>query len=91
MNSTPRLTERSLPELRRLAWLVDVAANRQPVTVRCLTRSLALVWMLRRRGVDADFHIGVGLGADHLEAHAWVEWKGEVLNEPFDGLHATVL
>ena len=73
--------ETTRERLKRLAWLVDVAANRQPWRVRCLTRSLALGRMLRRRGVPAEVRIGVRRG-EELQAHAWVEWQGEVLHDP---------
>jgi hypothetical protein len=79
--------------LRRLAWLVDAAADRQPVTVRCLTRSIALAWMLRRRGLNPDVRIGVRRREDRLEAHAWVECQGEVLSQPasWEGPFALIL
>jgi hypothetical protein len=71
----------SLPQLQRVAWLVNVAANRQPVTVRCLARSMALLWMLRHRGLDADLRIGFKRPEGGLEAHAWVEWQGYPLDD----------
>ncbi len=71
----------SLPQVRRVAWLVDVAANRQPVIVRCLARSLALAWMLRRRGLNPEFRIGVKRDGDGVDAHAWVEWRGHYLQD----------
>ncbi len=72
----------TLERLRRVAWLVDVAANRQPVTIQCLTRSLALAWMLYRRGVDVELRLGVRRPGDQLEAHCWLEWRGQVLHDP---------
>ncbi len=72
----------SREQWERLAWLVDVAANRQPWRVRCLTRSLTLVRMLRRRGVPAEVRIGVRRGEAEWQAHAWVEWQGRVLHDP---------
>ena len=50
----------------------------------CLTRSLLLVWLLRRRGVSTDLRIGVRLSQGNLEAHAWVEHEGSAINEASD-------
>jgi hypothetical protein len=41
----------------------------------CLSKSVALAWMLRREGVDAAVRIGVST-AGEFEAHAWVEATG---------------
>ena len=41
----------------------------------CLSKSVALAWMLRREGVDAAVRIGVRT-AGAFEAHAWVEASG---------------
>ena len=66
----------------RQAWLVNVAANRFPAPMRCLARSLALARLLARRGVATDLKIGVRRETGQLEAHAWVEWQGQTLNDP---------
>ncbi|MGH9690435.1 MAG: lasso peptide biosynthesis B2 protein [Candidatus Acidiferrales bacterium] len=50
----------------------------------CLERSLALWWLLRRRGIPAELRIGGRKENDQFEAHAWVEWNGAVLSEPGD-------
>ena len=47
----------------------------------CLPKSLALAWMLRRRGVSAAVRIGVRT-AGGFEAHAWVEVEGVALPAP---------
>ena len=45
----------------------------------CLTKSLALAWLLRRNGVAATVRIGVSTG-EGFAAHAWVECDGAALN-----------
>lgn len=50
-----------------------------PWSGRCLARSLALWWALKRRGVDASLHLGVRRTAGTFEAHAWVAYEGRVL------------
>ncbi len=53
-------------------------------TPNCLERSLALWWLLRRDGIDAELHIGAAKRDGRFEAHAWVEWDGQVLNDSAD-------
>jgi hypothetical protein len=40
--------------------------------------------MLRQRGLDADICLGVRGGKSHLDSHAWVEYRGQPLNNPDD-------
>jgi hypothetical protein len=79
----PRSSEdEDLTGHRRLAWLVDAAARNHVVAMTCLRRSLTLQKMLKRRGVQAQVVIGVRKDADKpLDAHAWVELQGAVLND----------
>lgn len=58
----------------------DVVA-RHPVSTNCLHRALALHFVLVRRGVDAQFRIGIRREAPHFPGHAWVEAAGVALNE----------
>jgi hypothetical protein len=66
---------------RRIARLVSIAARHGPYRASCLRQSLALWWLLRRRGVAADLRIGVRREQNQLQAHAWVEHDGEALND----------
>src|SRR5579864_55413 len=67
--------------VREIASLVVSAARRAPGDHTCLHRSLALWWMLRRRGFDGRLRMGVRKGDTAFEAHAWVEYAGEVVND----------
>lgn len=58
---------------------VVTAAVFCPGRVECLEQSLALYWILRRRGVPADLVFGVQTMP--FGAHAWVEYRGEPINE----------
>ena len=55
-----------------------------PSTPNCLERSITLWWLLRREGIDGELHIGARKDGAKFEAHAWVEWRGEVLNDGSD-------
>jgi hypothetical protein len=60
-----------------------------PTDTRCLMRSLVLVGVLARRGIDCTLVLGVRPGGD-FAAHAWVERNGQTVlgahSEPFERL-----
>jgi hypothetical protein len=84
----PRL---SLDDAVRIASLANIAALHSPFPATCLTRSLLLGWMLRRRGVASQLRLGVRLTEGVLDAHAWVEYAGIPINDRLDviGQYAT--
>ena len=67
-----------------LAEAVNIAARHTPFHTTCLTRSLLLYWLLRRRGVSSELRIGVNLSSGTLKAHAWVECAGQPVNDRTD-------
>jgi hypothetical protein len=48
----------------------------------CLEESLALWYLLGRQNISSRIRIGVRRQAGKFEAHAWVEYEGEALNQP---------
>jgi len=67
---------------RESAEAVNLVAGRAVVGARCLGRSLVLWFILRRRGIDAEFVIGADAPRKgELEAHAWVEVAGVPVND----------
>jgi len=66
---------------RRVSAAVDAGLGLLPVRVTCLRRSMTLLRELDRLRLEAAMHIGVKRGADALEAHAWVQVGGEVIND----------
>lgn len=71
----------ALPDLQSLGEAVNIAARHTPFPATCLTRSLLLGWLLRRRGVTSELRIGVRLNQGVLDAHAWVECEGVPVND----------
>jgi hypothetical protein len=65
----------------RIAGAVRSAERNGLGTPNCLERSLTLWWLLQRVGIEAELHIGARKNEARFEAHAWVEVRGEVLNE----------
>jgi hypothetical protein len=67
-------------QVRRARHVIRYAAKHGPYRGNCLSRSLVLWWLLRRRGIESDLRIGVRRDAENLDAHAWVEYQGRPLN-----------
>ena len=74
----------SLPEVTGLGRAVNIAARLTPFPATCLTRSLLLVWLLRRHGMTCELRIGVQLREGVFRAHAWVERDGMPVNDRAD-------
>lgn len=74
----------AIARARRLGGLVAAAARRLPGHPACLTRSVTLWYLLRRRGLPATLRLGVRTADAQLEAHAWVELGGQVVNDAAD-------
>jgi hypothetical protein len=79
------ISESVLDRCRVMARVEQSVARRLPFQSNCLDRSLALWWMLRRRGVAAEMHIGGRKVAANFEAHAWVEAGGNALPNGDEG------
>ncbi len=65
----------------RYSTMFNLIKERKGVNGRCLSRSLAMRVLLRRKGIEADLKIGVSLRSGAMEAHAWLEKDGRVLND----------
>jgi hypothetical protein len=66
------------------ARAVAIAGALYPGRALCLEQSLVLYWCLRRRGVDAALRLGVQ--PRPFAAHAWVEYRGRLVNENEESL-----
>jgi hypothetical protein len=64
-----------------IARLVSTASRHTPLANSCLHRSLALWWMLGRRGFGSTLQFGARKRDGVFEAHAWVERAGRVISE----------
>ncbi|MFZ0882216.1 MAG: lasso peptide biosynthesis B2 protein [Candidatus Acidiferrales bacterium] len=64
-----------------IARLEAAAARNVLFQPSCLEQSLVLWWLLRRRGIAAEVRIGARKDSDRFEAHAWVEFDSQVLND----------
>ncbi|MCP9929788.1 lasso peptide biosynthesis B2 protein [Cyanobium sp. AMD-g] len=74
----------SLDAAAHMGRLVNSVAHFVLPADNCLTRSLYLQWLLRRRGILGDLLLGVQLENGQLRAHAWVEVAGYPVNDAQD-------
>lgn len=63
---------------------VQRATHLHIVPMLCLPQSVAISWMLARRGIACEFVIGARPKEGQLDAHAWVEREGVPINSPLD-------
>jgi hypothetical protein len=80
-SASPVEAESAQAYARNLARLIGIASRHGPYHATCLRQSLALWWLLRRKGLAADLRVGVGRRDAAVDAHAWVELEGRVLND----------
>jgi hypothetical protein len=76
--------EKVVQQARRIARMVKIAASHGPYRATCLPQSLTLWLLLRRRGIASSLRIGVRKEISRLDAHAWVEIDGIVVNDRMD-------
>jgi Transglutaminase-like superfamily len=84
LQGSSTLPEPDPAEVRPMVAAVDAGLGLLPVAPTCLRRSVTLLRELRRRGLGATMHIGVRKTENKVEAHAWVEVAGEVVNDDPD-------
>jgi hypothetical protein len=73
-------------ETTEVCRMVLAAARYSFMQTSCLERSLALGWLLARRGIATQLRIGARKSQGKFEAHAWVERNGSAIGQP-DGTH----
>ena len=68
-------------DVHRLTRFVVVAYEILPIPTTCLRRSLVLHGLLERRAVRSRVCFGVARTGEALDAHAWIECDGIVIDE----------
>lgn len=83
--SPPQIQADRRTEIRgKLVSAMNAVERNGPWRPNCLERSLALWWLLQLKGVDGELLVGGRMNLGRFEAHAWVEWEGQVLNDSTD-------
>lgn len=79
VQAVPQSTLLAPETVRTTERAVAMAGALYPGRALCLEQSLVLYYLLRRRGVAVTYCQGVI--PRPFEAHAWVEYQGEVIND----------
>jgi hypothetical protein len=79
VGSTPATASLDLDTVRNAERVVATAGALYPGRALCLEQSLVLYYLLRRQGVRVTYCQGVR--PQPFEAHAWIEYRGEVIND----------
>lgn len=70
--------------IHRTLLLLRLVMRYAPHRGNCLSQSLTLWWLLQQQGIASDLRIGVRQEKEVLQAHAWIEYKGQPLNDSSD-------
>ena len=81
VTSEPASESEGMQRGGEIARIVEIAAGHGVYKATCLRRSLLVWWFLRREGIQSQIRFGVRMTGQRLEAHAWVECNGIVLND----------
>ena len=74
----PTLPENQI-SISKIVWAVNVATRYMPGSAKCLARALTTQVLMNSYGYHPELRIGVAKGeGGTLEAHAWIEYQGQV-------------
>lgn len=62
--------------------MVGIAARFGLYRANCLRKALVSWWMLAKRGIHVEIHIGVNKKGGSFAAHAWIKHGDRVLGDP---------
>ena len=82
LNSLPNAANSSSEPVFKTNRMIRAAVRYSPLHFTCLEESLCLWYLLRKQGISSQLRIGVRKANGKLEAHAWVEYAGEAVNQP---------
>lgn len=80
VDRSPSETE-NIQQAQEIARIVSIAARHGLYKATCLRRSLLVWWFLRGLGIQSRICFGVRKMDHQLEAHAWVEYQGVIVND----------
>lgn len=69
-------------QIKRIWQLVDMASRNHILTITCLRRSLVAQRLISKQGIPVELHFGVKKDNGRIQAHAWLEYQGQVIGDP---------
>lgn len=77
--SVPQASDPDIVTVTQVERAVAMAGAMYPGRAKCLEQSLVLYYLLRSQGVGVNCRLGVQ--PFPFQAHAWIEYRGEVVND----------
>ena len=77
-----RESEDPTRQIKRIWQLVDMASRNHILTITCLRRSLVAQRLLNQQGIPVELRFGVKKDSGRIQAHAWLEYQGQVIGDP---------
>ncbi len=77
------MTSQEIKVAERAARWTNAAARRPVPWARCLQRSLAVAMWLESKQMKPEIQFGVRKEGGVLAAHAWVVYKGNIVNDDY--------
>jgi hypothetical protein len=65
----------------RYTTIFNIIKQRSSLKGRCLSQSLAMRSLLQKKGIRTELKIGVIMLPNAIQAHAWLEKDGFILND----------
>ena len=79
VEGVPEVAPVDIEAIKRIEYTVAMAGAFYPGRALCLEQSLVLYYLLRRRGIAVSYCQGTQ--PHPFQAHAWVEYRGEPIND----------
>jgi hypothetical protein len=73
--------EEILQTANEISFVVSIVAQQGFYKATCLRKTLLTSLFLRREGIQCQIFFGVRMNDRRPEAHAWLEYKGIVVND----------
>jgi hypothetical protein len=71
----------ALKQAKGVGRIVNIAAAHGLYKAGCLRKALLVWWLIHREGIQSEICFGVKKIDGHMEAHAWVEYRGTIVND----------
>ncbi|AFY53066.1 hypothetical protein Riv7116_0465 [Rivularia sp. PCC 7116] len=65
--------------LEKIVSAVNLTTRNMPGGAKCLARALTVRTLMSRNGYSPELCIGVAKNEEKFEAHAWIEYQGQVI------------
>lgn len=84
-----RSPEIDLSSIKKTADKINIVAQGMQLTSPCLCKSILCYLLLNKK--HGEIQLKIGVKGYPFEAHAWIEYKGEVINDSLENVQKYVV